>query len=192
MTSYITITDAETDPSAPLTSELAKKWRDNPIAITEGATGAPRIVGSAIKRLADMPVLTVSASDDFVIDGSLTTSIGGATSTASTTFVVAATITITKGTGSARFKASHATNGSQTSFLRLLKNGVEVTSWTTDSTSFVNRSVDVSIVPGDVFEWQHRIASSFNISSIGIIQTSASDAYTTRQALLPFSAVATP
>jgi hypothetical protein len=48
MTSYITITDAETDPSAPLTSELAKKWRDNPIAITEGATGAPRIVGAAM------------------------------------------------------------------------------------------------------------------------------------------------
>jgi len=41
MTSYITITDTETDPSAPLTAELAKKWRDNPIAIAEGSTGAP-------------------------------------------------------------------------------------------------------------------------------------------------------
>jgi len=48
MTSYITITDAETDPEAPLTSELAKKWRDNPIAITEGATGAPKIVSKAM------------------------------------------------------------------------------------------------------------------------------------------------
>lgn len=44
MASYITITDAETDPEAPLTSELAKKWRDNPIAIAEGAAGAPKIV----------------------------------------------------------------------------------------------------------------------------------------------------
>lgn len=41
MTSYITITDAETDPEAPLTSELAKKWRDNPIAIAEGSNGSP-------------------------------------------------------------------------------------------------------------------------------------------------------
>lgn len=41
MTSYNIITDAETDPSAPLTSELAKKWRDNPVAISEGATSAP-------------------------------------------------------------------------------------------------------------------------------------------------------
>lgn len=43
MTSYITITEGETDPEAPLTSELAKKWRDNPIAIAEGSAGAPRI-----------------------------------------------------------------------------------------------------------------------------------------------------
>lgn len=36
MTAYINITDTETDPEAPLTSELAKKWRDNPLAIIEG------------------------------------------------------------------------------------------------------------------------------------------------------------
>lgn len=41
MTSYITITDAETDPSAPLTSELAKKWRDNTVAIAEKDTSVP-------------------------------------------------------------------------------------------------------------------------------------------------------
>lgn len=41
MTAYITITDAETDPEAPLTSELAKKWRDNPIAIAEKDASVP-------------------------------------------------------------------------------------------------------------------------------------------------------
>jgi len=50
MASYITITDAETDPEAPLTSELAKKWRDNPIAIAEGDSAAPKISG-AVNRL---------------------------------------------------------------------------------------------------------------------------------------------
>lgn len=48
MTSYITITDEETDPGAPVTSELLKKERDNPIAIAEGATGAPRVQGIAL------------------------------------------------------------------------------------------------------------------------------------------------
>jgi len=49
MTSYITITDAETDPEAPLTATLAKKWRDNPIAISEGSSGAPKIQRAAIQ-----------------------------------------------------------------------------------------------------------------------------------------------
>lgn len=41
MTSYIAITDTETDPEAPLTATLAKKWRDNPIAIAEGDASVP-------------------------------------------------------------------------------------------------------------------------------------------------------
>ena len=48
MTDYIPITESETDPGAPATSELAKKWRDNPLAIAEGSVGAPRVMGSAI------------------------------------------------------------------------------------------------------------------------------------------------
>lgn len=48
MTSYIAITDAETDPSAPITSELAKKWRDNPIAIAEGDATVPDNLRSTV------------------------------------------------------------------------------------------------------------------------------------------------
>lgn len=46
MADYIAITDAEVEPEAPLTSSLAARWRDNPIAIAEGAPGAPRLNGS--------------------------------------------------------------------------------------------------------------------------------------------------
>ena len=48
MADYRTITDAEVDPDAPLTSSLGYAWRDNPIAIAEGATGAPRVLRGAI------------------------------------------------------------------------------------------------------------------------------------------------
>ena len=47
MTDYIGITEAQSNPFAPLTSELVKQLRDNPIAIAEGAVGAPRILGTA-------------------------------------------------------------------------------------------------------------------------------------------------
>lgn len=43
MAAYTTITDTQVDPEAPITSELMTALRDNPIAIAEGATGAPRI-----------------------------------------------------------------------------------------------------------------------------------------------------
>jgi hypothetical protein len=49
MPAYIPITEAQTDPGAPGTSELWKQWRDNPIAIAEGAVGAPRIAYEALE-----------------------------------------------------------------------------------------------------------------------------------------------
>ena len=48
MADWTVITDASLDPDAPLTSELAYAWRDNPIAIAEGAAGAPRILDAAL------------------------------------------------------------------------------------------------------------------------------------------------
>lgn len=48
MADYRTIDDAEVDPDAPLTSSLGYAFRDNPIAIAEGATGAPRIQDGAL------------------------------------------------------------------------------------------------------------------------------------------------
>ncbi len=45
MTAWYNITEAETDPGAPPKSELWKAWWKNPIAITEGAVGAPYMQG---------------------------------------------------------------------------------------------------------------------------------------------------
>lgn len=49
MADYTTITDTQVDPEAPITSELMSALRDNPIAITEGASGAPRVQTAAIQ-----------------------------------------------------------------------------------------------------------------------------------------------
>ena len=51
MADYITITDSAIDPDAPLTSELAYAWRDNCVAIAEGAVGAPRVDGLAFGKV---------------------------------------------------------------------------------------------------------------------------------------------
>jgi hypothetical protein len=45
---YIPITEAETDPEAPSTSSLWKRFWKNPLAMFEGAAGAPRLQAGAI------------------------------------------------------------------------------------------------------------------------------------------------
>lgn len=46
MTDYTSIANSQIDPKAPVTSELMTALRDNPIAIAEGAAGAPKIADS--------------------------------------------------------------------------------------------------------------------------------------------------
>ena len=45
MPEYQEILDTEVEPEAPLTSSLGVRFRDNPIAVWEGAPSAPRING---------------------------------------------------------------------------------------------------------------------------------------------------
>jgi hypothetical protein len=47
MADYIPITEAQSNPEAPVDSSLIKRLRDNPVAIAGGTTGAPRVRGSA-------------------------------------------------------------------------------------------------------------------------------------------------
>ena len=56
MTSYTTIPDTDIDADSPLTVSLLTLIRDNPIAITEGATGAPKVQTAGIT---DYAVTTV-------------------------------------------------------------------------------------------------------------------------------------
>ena len=44
MADWVEPIDSETDPDAPLTSQLGKRWDSNCIAIAEGSVGAPYVV----------------------------------------------------------------------------------------------------------------------------------------------------
>lgn len=50
MTTYTPIIGTETDPDAPLTSSLAKRWSDNWIAGFEGQANAPKLQLTALAR----------------------------------------------------------------------------------------------------------------------------------------------
>lgn len=48
MADYLVILDSETNPNAPLRSSLFKRMVANPIAIAEGASGAPKVLDAAL------------------------------------------------------------------------------------------------------------------------------------------------
>ena len=52
MTTYAGIPNSDIDPESPVTTSLVTALRDNPVAITEGASGAPKIQTAALAALA--------------------------------------------------------------------------------------------------------------------------------------------
>ncbi len=72
MADWTTITDTQVDPDAPLTSQLGYAWRDNPIAIAEGAVGAPRVMHNALNTYIGSETTTGSTPIEFLnTNGSL-------------------------------------------------------------------------------------------------------------------------
>lgn len=140
-----------------------------------------KIYGTKLMAAADLPVLTVTASDSATAVTGLTTTTG-TTSTQSTTDVVAATITVVKFTGTMRFKASHLNNGFANSIMAVYKNNSLVQSYTTNSASAVARSNDITVVPGDVIQWRHKVSNASTASEVSNITVTASDSYVTAPA----------
>ncbi len=188
MADWTTIPDSSIEPGKPIRSIDGLALRDNPIAISEGASGAPRIVGKAAKRFADYPVLSVTAADTYSAStGSNPEPLS--TTTSSTSEVVAYRFTISKYTGSLRFKTGQRGGSydpgeggitTTTSTLRIFKNGTLIQTYTTSGTTFVTRTNDISIVPGDVIEWRHKTNDSSGNVAISSTVVLGSNGYTTR------------
>jgi len=69
MTTYTTIPDTDVDQDSPVTVPLMTALRDNPTAVTEGASGAPRIDGKALgTHIADVS-FTTTAGECLLVDG---------------------------------------------------------------------------------------------------------------------------
>jgi len=139
MTSYIAITDTETDPEAPLTATLAKKWRDNPIAITEGATGAPKIRRNAIQEFA------VGNTVFYRKDAVQSATVGAYSETSNYTFVQAGVIRVTL--------EHRNTTGTARNQIVLIRAGVEYVLVVWDATfgaTYTARSLDVAVIHGDI------------------------------------------
>ena len=68
MTSYVAVSNGEIDADSPITADLMSKLRDNPIAITEGASGAPKVMRAALNMTANTLTGTVGAGANTTVN----------------------------------------------------------------------------------------------------------------------------
>ena len=159
MAEFTVIPDANLEPEKPGRAIDALALRDNPIAIAEGAAGAPRIqtpalapptAGTAhiIRRVQEA---TISAATD-VYPNPNNHDRFSHEHHLGVTVLVPGVITA---------YAEHRKSGgfaSDSMSLRVLKNGSLVQEWTTSTTTstFIQRQVDISVDVGDVVIFQQR------------------------------------
>ena len=152
MADYIGITEAQSNPFAPLTSELVKQLRDNPIATIKSAPGAPRPnTFDGYFAQGGSNLLSGLLPGDLVLPAAAFTG-GFSDTTTSSGPVSAGVVTVTnRATGTLRFRATQQAGCT----IKLFKNGVEVASFTHTSLSGVpaTQNVDVSVFSGDEMEW---------------------------------------
>lgn len=152
MADWTTIADATLEPGKPWRSVDALAVRDNPIAIAEGASGAPRIVTTALNP-------PTGASTNLLLD-----ILGNTAATTSTASYLSAGLptwadvgnhvgfhVLVPGTVRVSFEHQGDSDGSDTgdSIVRILKNGVLVQEYTVLSSGFVARSNDIAVTTGD-------------------------------------------
>ena len=153
MADYIGITEAQSNPFAPLTAELVKQLRDNPIAITEGAPDAPRLYLRSLERLLPGPSIRSRRDETVSVTGS--NEAGASSTVGAFEFMQFGTIRMAAEITSSFFGASMT-------FLRR-RNG-STTTLATYTTVGVH-TLDVAVLPGDRL-WMFLEADASPTSSI--------------------------
>jgi hypothetical protein len=135
---YTPILNAEVDAESPVTDLLLTRLRDNPLAIAAGDAGAPRIDIGALTRLTAGDV--IRARQDPLLSGPL----GGTLLIVIMTASQVGTVRITyehRSTGGPVSGSAFLSRSRGTSYTILANND--------NSGSFVTRTIDVPVLPGD-------------------------------------------
>lgn len=160
MANYTDIPDGNLDPDSPIRSVDGLALRDNPIAIAEGASGAPRVAPEALEARSVGSVrchydITVYATDS---GGDVSISAGGDDVFSIVVFYP----------GDYKFLYELKAVNGNTVTAKVKINGSTVNTQTTTSTSFVNKSYSASnLSRGDVITIRLDTSDSNNAGRIG-------------------------
>ncbi len=143
MTTYTAIPNGDIDQDSPVTQPLLTLMRDNPIAITEGAAGAPRILLGALERLSAGSTIKYRADAVFSITSTTFTLV----TNSNISFMQAGTVRVSlehrRGAGGASEARIRRTRGTVVT---------AVTTFSTTNSTFTAETADVSIQPGDILD----------------------------------------
>ena len=155
MPEYQEILDSEVEPEAPLTSSLGVRFRDNPIALAQGADEAPKVRTVALQPPeAGQSFLIMRLQESEFETPETNFFPTRANNRASDTRHLGVTVLVP---GVITCYLQHRlVFGDGSSEVRVIKNGSQVQSWSTSSNSFQTRSVDVSVDLGDSVVFQQR------------------------------------
>ncbi len=120
MATHTTIADGSVDAESPITESLMTALRDNPTAIAEGASGAPRIQTAAVE---DNAITQDKIADDSVGSDELSTVLG-TDSTIVLTFVEYGATTLTQVVPAGYYMAANTvTQNGMTSTVQIYSGG---------------------------------------------------------------------
>ena len=141
---------------------------ENPIALAEGAPGAPRLSGFAAvpnPNLAELAILSVSESNDWISpDANIIGPLSGV-------FRVATL------SGTLRFSVQYSTSPGNNGTLELQRNGIVLQSWTQTFEASETRVLDAASTPTDEWQWVIDPAQGPG-GTLSIRQVGATDSYT--------------
>jgi len=161
---WTTIPDTTFEPGAPAKGRDMRFLRDNPIAIAEGAPGAPRIQNAGIgqNQISANRVNSISAGSSIRYLDSSTDE------TLNDTFITVASV-IFMNSGSVRVSFDQMSLSNTASCIaEVRKNGALVQSFSTTSSSWVSRSLDTSVSRGDRVWIRYRRSVSAANNAAGV------------------------
>jgi len=153
---WTTIPDANLEPDKPARSIDALALRDNPVAIAEGAAGAPKIDILGLEN------------GDIAAGDAVSWKQSGLQSTTQTSYLSAGVSddpTASIGIrvyceGTVRIDFTHYSTGpSESSIVRILKNDIQIIEFTNTGTTHATQTYDIAVVFGDIIGLQQK--SSF-------------------------------
>jgi len=160
MTTFTTIPNSSLEPGKPIRSIDGLALRDNPIAITEGAAGAPKNQTASIqddaitKDKLQSPVAGAAyLISRLVINARNTDASYGSTDQLYSQSASAGVTVLVPGVIRCSFEHRYLGGFTGTN-ARILKNGTQQATWSTSSTSFTTRTLDLTVDVGDLIVFQ--------------------------------------